>query len=414
MPGCKHLTWDDANHVFTTHPGDVRDGTSFVAAWDIADPEVPVQVGLHQEPGVTFQNLGFTNGHVFVAMRDQGLGAYLYTAPTSSTSTTGTFTRVGTLGGFTNAWGVEARGNTVFVTDLAEALVTVDVTNPAQPTELGRVALGGTSRFLVVDGNYAYVASGAAGVTIVDVSNLAAPVVVSTIDTPGSAVRVAYSEGRIFVAAWNDVRVYDVTDPLMPRFITAVRIRRHYEYDEIDREMGTMRIFGVAARGTDVFIGTWENPYSFHLEPDRVAPNIRLPETAARLEFGPVPAGMSKTLTFDVLNQGTAPLTLVDNWVDGEGFTVEPNQALIPPGETVELNVTFAPTDATVQSTAFLHIQSDDPEYPLRKPFLSGNSPGIVVGSPLPTTTGTLVDGTIWSSADAPGDVLLLFYFATF
>lgn len=406
-PGCKHLAWE-GDLVFTTHLGNIRN-PAFLSGWDITDPEAPVQLPAMQEAGVSYESVDVANGNIFVALHAGGLGVYRF----DTTTGTAAFARIGTLDSFTNAWGVDARGDTVFVTDLAEGLVTVDATDPTAPAEIGRVVVGGTARHVVVDGDYAYVAAGGAGAVIVDISNLANPTVVGRVEMPGNAVRLDYSEGRIFVAAWNDVRVYDVTTPSDPRFVAATRIRRPYDYDDPERELPTHRIFGVAARGTDVFVGAWEHPYSYRLFPDRQAPNIRLPESAARVDFGAVAVGESKTVELEVTNQGTAPLTLLDNWVSGAGFSVEPRQALIQPGETAELMVSLTPS-GTGEVTGYLHIESDDPEYPLRKSYLAANSPGIVPGSELPLTTATLMDGTTWTSEDATGDVQLLFYFATF
>ena len=402
-PGCKHLAWD-GDLVFTTHLGNIRN-PAFLSGWDISDPTSPVQLPVLQEPGISYEGIDVANHHIFVGLHENGLGVYRFTPDG--------FQRVGGLEGFTNAWGVAARDSNVFVADGVAGFATVDASDPANPVELGRVAVGGQARAVVVDGDHAYVATGSAGVAVVDISNLAAPRVVGRAEMPGTAVRVAYSEGHIFVAAWNDVRVYDVSDPAAPRIVAAVRIPRDYDYDDADRERPTMRIFGVAARGRDVFIGAWENPYSYRLEPERLAPSIRLPESAARVDFGRVAVGEARTVPFEVTNQGTAPLTLTDNWIGGSGFVVEPRQARIQPGETLTLDVTYLASSAE-QQTAYLNLVSDDPLYPVRKAYLVGNSPGVSVGAPLPATTATLLDGTPWSSGDAGGQVVLLSYFATF
>ncbi|MGK3966185.1 redoxin domain-containing protein [Sorangium sp. So ce118] len=403
-PGCKHLAWDD-NLVFTTHLGNIRN-PAFLSGWDISDPEAPVQLHVLQEPGISYEGVDVANHNIFVGLHGNGLGVYNYDGAVG-------FTRVGSLGGFTNAWGIAARGNQVFVADGVEGLVTVDATDPAQPIELGRVATGGQAKGVVVDGDFAYVAAGSAGVAVVDISDLASPVVVGRAEMPGTPLRLAYSEHRLFVAAWNDVRVYDVSTPAAPTFIAAVRIPREFEYEDPDRELPTMRTFGVAARGRDVFIGTWENPYSYRLEPDRLAPNIRLPEAAARIDFGPVAIGDRKTLPLEVTNQGTAPLTLVDSWISGSAFSVEPRQARIEPGGKIELELTYL-ASARDPEIGYLHIVSDDPAAPVRKAYLVGNAPGVSVGAALPATTGTMLDGTTWTSEESAGSVLLLTYFATF
>lgn len=123
--------------------------------------------------------------------------------------------------------------------------------------------------------------------------------------------------------------------------------------------------------------------------------------------------GESRTVPFEVTNQGTAPLTPVDNWIHGSAFTVEPRQARLQPGETLTLEVTYHASSAE-QEVGYLNIVSDDPAAPARKAYLIGNSPGLTVGSPLPATTGTMLDATSWNSEESKGKVLLLTYFATF
>lgn len=404
QPGCKHMA-RDGNLVFTTHLGNIRD-PHFLSGWDITDPRAPVQLEVLREEGISYEGIAVANGNIFVGLHENGLGVYDYEAGTG-------FTRIGALGGFTNAWGVAARDNHVFVADGVGGFAVVDATDPAAPVELGRVAVGGQARFVVVNDDHAYVAAGSAGVAVVDISDPAKPTVVGRVEMPGTALRVAFSEGRVFVAAWNDVRVYDVTDPTAPKFVAAVRVPRHFNYQEKDREMPTHRIFGVAARGKDVFVGAWENPFSYRLEPDRLAPNIRLPEAAARVDFGKVAVGESTTIPFEVTNQGTAPLTLVDNWIHGSAFTVEPKQARLQPGESLTLQLTYKASSAE-QEVGYLNIVSDDPQAPIRKAYLIGNSPGLTPGMPLPATTGVMLDATSWNSEDSKGKVLLLTYFGTF
>jgi peroxiredoxin len=230
---------------------------------------------------------------------------------------------------------------------------------------------------------------------------------------PGTALRVDYSAGRVFVAAWNDARVYDVTQPEKPRFIGAARVTRDLNRVEADRPAATSRILGIAARGNDVFVGNWHVLHSFRLYPDRLAPSIRLPETASLVDFGKVEAGQSKTIPLSLMNQGTAPLELSKVSTSSDAFRVTAPVTTILPGNSTELSLTYTPARSDIE-TGYLLIESNDPETPLRKAFVVGNRPGLGVGSILPETTAVLLDGTSWSSAQANGKVLLLTYFATF
>ena len=72
----------------------------------------------------------------------------------------------------------------------------------------------------------------------------------------------------------------------------------------------TARTFAVAAHDDALFVGNWWVPYSYQVQPDRVAPHIVLPEDVNKVTFGPVAVGESATFELDVSNHGTAPLTL--------------------------------------------------------------------------------------------------------
>jgi peroxiredoxin len=275
------------------------------------------------------------------------------------------------------------------------------------------VATRGQARDIALDGHVAYVAAGPAGLVAVDVSNLARPAVLGRAAMPGTALRVDYSAGRVFVAAWNDARVYDVSAPASPRFVGAVRLTRELNVPEDDRPAATSRILGIAARDRDVIVGNWHQLYSYRLYPDRQAPSLRLPEAAGLIDFGPVQAGSSRTLPLPITNQGTAPLTVFSANATGDAFGVSPKRATVSPGATVRLELTYRARGAARQE-GYLQILSDDPAEPLRTAFLVGNMPGLGVNMPLPETTGTLLDGTAWSSSQAAGRVLLLNFFATF
>jgi peroxiredoxin len=410
QPGCIHLAWD-GNFVFTTHRGNI-DNPAFLTAWDITNPKVPVQVPALQEPGVSYEGIDVANHTLFVALHDKGLGVYTRDA---SAPTNG-FTKVATLGGFTNAWGVVARDTTVFVADAADGLVIVDAATPSAPKIVGKVATGGVARGVVVDGATAYVAAGSA-VVVVDVANLAQPKVIGQVEMGDrTALRVDYAAKKLFVAAWNDARVYDVTAPAAPKLIGAVRLAGPVAGQPDEAPYSTWRTAGVAAVDDVMFVGNWHLIHSFRVHADRLAPNLDLPENTNPFDLGPVVVGSSKTAQIQVGNQGTAPLTLVNNWTEGTAFTVEPRQVAIPAGGKALLSVTYTPTVATAESS-YLHLLSDDPAQPSRVAYLTGNRPGLGVGVALPETTVTLVDGTTqWSSTSAAnkGSVTLIAYFATF
>jgi peroxiredoxin len=403
-PGCLHLAWD-GEVVFTTHRGNIRN-PAFLSGWDISNRQAPVQLPVLQERDISYEGVDVANGKVFVALHEKGLGVYERDAGNR-------LSRIATVGGLTNAWGVRAYGNTVFVADGVGGLVAVDATNGTAPRVLGRVTTGGQARDVVVHGQYAYVAAGSAGLIVVDVSDLTNLRIVGSAAMPGTALRLDYSSGHVFVAAWNDARVYDVAVPGSPRFLGAVRMTRDINVPEDDRAAATSRVLGIAARARDVFVGNWHQIYSYRLFPDRTAPNLRLPEAAGMIDFGPVEPGKSRTISFALTNQGTAPLTVFSSRVNGAGFSVTPNNLRIAPDATARLSLTYRPT-STSRQEGYLQIVSDDPASPLRTAFLVGNQQGLGINMPLPETIGMLLDGTTWSSTKASGKVMVLNFFATF
>jgi hypothetical protein len=64
----------------------------------------------------------------------------------------------------------------------------IDVSNPANPREVGFFDTPGFALDVYVSGNYAYVADGYAGLRVIDVSNPANPREVGYFDTPDYAV----------------------------------------------------------------------------------------------------------------------------------------------------------------------------------------------------------------------------------
>jgi hypothetical protein len=409
-PGCIHLA-ADLDTVYTTHRGNI-DNPAFLSGWELRpDPEdpsrlAPVQLPVLQEPGVSYEGVDVANGYVYVALRQNGLGVYERGAE-------GGFRRVGTSTGLSNAWGVRVRGNTAFVSDGLDGLALIDITDPANPRVRSRVATGGQARGLALGDGVVYVAAGSRGLVLVDVSDLDDPEVLSYAgEVPGTAVRVDYADGYAYVAAWSDARVYDVSDAASPRFVGAVRMTREIAYEEEGRPPVTSRTLGIAAAGDTMLIGNWHVVHSYRVFPDRVAPNIVLPEAINLLDFGAVTDLEPRTIPVRVKNQGTAPLTITGVSVDNPLFSVEPERVRIPAGETENIEVRYAGDPGN--ASGVIEFVSDDPVEPVRRGFVTVNQPGLGVGQKLPEMTVNLVDGGQWSSRDSEGEVMLLAYFATF
>ncbi len=93
----------------------------------------------------------------------------------------------------------------------------VDVSDPANPTEVGFYDTPGDARDVALGEGYAYVADGDAGLRVVDISDPMNPIEVGFFDTPGYARGVAVEQGYAYVADHLfGLRVVDVSDPADP------------------------------------------------------------------------------------------------------------------------------------------------------------------------------------------------------
>jgi hypothetical protein len=165
--------------------------------------------------------------------------------------------------------------------------------------------LPGGATSVAVDGNYAYVARGAAGLDVVNRTNPANPVVVSTI-LPGDGAAVyirdcAVRDGKVYLANWDDVAngltglftgvyVYDVSNPAAP-----------FEVSRID--WGTQRFYHQAAYVYDMTIADVAGtPYAFFVSEITNAVEIfnisnpALPSYAASLQRPTTMGGVSEDI----------------------------------------------------------------------------------------------------------------------
>ncbi|MBK8129623.1 MAG: hypothetical protein IPK53_12235 [bacterium] len=91
------------------------------------------------------------------------------------------------------ATGVCVRDTLAFAVTDTTGLRIVDISDPANPQEVGFYDTPGEARGVAVSGSYAYVADGNSGLRVIDVTNPSLPLSVGFYDTPGYARCVAVS-----------------------------------------------------------------------------------------------------------------------------------------------------------------------------------------------------------------------------
>ncbi|TAK33847.1 MAG: hypothetical protein EPO21_11525 [Chloroflexota bacterium] len=105
----------------------------------------------------------------------------------------------------------------------------VDISSPANPTQVVLVATPGSPKAVAVVGNYAYVAAGTAGLQIVDATVPASASLVASYPLAGgaNAVDVAVVGSRAYVAGGSNLHVIDVSNPQSPSLVRALPVRNN-------------------------------------------------------------------------------------------------------------------------------------------------------------------------------------------
>ncbi|HZQ46650.1 MAG TPA: hypothetical protein VFC07_06550, partial [Verrucomicrobiae bacterium] len=108
-------------------------------------------------------------------------------------------------------------GNYVYLANNNDGLRVYDVSNPANPVNIGHINNGGFAYGLAVAGGYAFLANGSDGVRVYSISNPANPVNVGHAGQPAGgafAYGVAVSGNYAYLAEGSDgLRVYSMTLP---------------------------------------------------------------------------------------------------------------------------------------------------------------------------------------------------------
>src|SRR5262245_11775920 len=195
---------------------------------DVSDPAQPITVASLALP-YRASDVAISGGLAYVANGTSGL-----TIVDVSNSAT-PFVR-GVLGTHAYSRGVTVAGSLVYLTEVGlgsantsvqhATLRLVDVSDPANPVEIGGLAMPETLApdFLdgafqaEIEGRHAYVANGRAGLQIVDLANPAYPATVASIGTARSW-EIDFSSGRAYVAdALYGVHIFEAANPAAPAY----------------------------------------------------------------------------------------------------------------------------------------------------------------------------------------------------
>ena len=116
--------------------------------------------------------------------------------------------------------GVAVSGSYAFVADGVSGLQVVDISNPTNSVQVGRLGTSGYALGVAVNGNYAYVADSDAGLQVIDISNPVNPQRIGGCAAGAYALGVVTVGTTAYVASGNDgLIVIDISNPANPKRI---------------------------------------------------------------------------------------------------------------------------------------------------------------------------------------------------
>ncbi len=229
-PTVKSLTVSPANFVLTVNTiiGEASRQLGVTGQW--ADGRT---INVTNDPGTSYTssdlnicNFGAERGRIFagangtctITVSNSGLSAQANITVETFAPTALTFVD---LPGATN--NVDVNGNFAYVAAGAAGLQIVNIANRSAPVIAGSLDTPGNAQDVQIVDNFAYVADGASGLQIIDVTDPSAPVSRGTLDTPDNAQDVVVKGSHAFVAdGASGLQIIDVTNPQAPTLLGSV------------------------------------------------------------------------------------------------------------------------------------------------------------------------------------------------
>lgn len=391
--GCRRLAVDQgANTVAVSSPPRLGQ-PGYVWLYDVAQPSnISPVAGLSTQ--VPVEGLAMLDHRVLVAAKHDGLSV-LEDDGAGSLVQRGAHTDVES-----DARKPVVIGDLVVVAEGTTGLRTYQIDKDT-PTLVGAAELGGLAQDVVVREDRAFVST-MTGAVIVDLSDPASPEVVSSIPTPGVALSLAIgADGILFVADWDEIRGFDVSDEAKPIPALSERLPTPREHS---------RVRGLALVGDGrVVLGEHSGIHVYgYQDPGCDSPEVMLDRRNVR--FSALDGAASREELVLVTNTGAGTLYVTGIHSSDPGVSADADAFFLGPGESLPLEVRLT-TDGVVQGHLTLH--TDDPdELELELPFESADFK-VGLEDPVPNFHLVDLDGRAWQNADLDGSVTLLAYFAT-
>ena len=397
---CEYLTIDSAAKIaFVTHAQEQLNPQSFLAAVDLSIPSNPKQIAilaLDEQPA----GLDHLDGLIVVAAKAEGLLLYDF----DGTSFTPPEAPAAGSVPMSEAYNLRFVNELAYVANGSDGLSIVDFADPKNPKVRGSVELDGIAKDLVVDGGRAYVALAGAGVATVDVSNPDAPKALDTDQTPGSATAIAISPSvnGLFVADWNDIRIFDISDRDDPALLG----REPLELKK-DKESRSM---GIASDGANVYGSNWDVLGSYEFVPGVSAPDLVI--SPADLLLADTAQGETTVAAVVLANDGPHPLQDISvSAADGLSVDFVPDTIAAFSNAVIEVTYTAA---SSQPFDSLLSVTSNDVDQATQNVNVYANQVGLGIGDSVPEWSYFDLDQKPVSLANYANQVVMLAYFSTF
>ena len=392
---CQYVAIDAATgHAIVTHAEEQLNPQSLVAAIDISNPANMSETALlprsEQPAGVAVDA-----GIVAVAAKDDGLLLLSWDGDN--------FADLGSVD-IGEAWNVRLQDGMAYVAVGSDGLRVVDLTDPETPSLRGHLDLEGISKDLVLDGDRAYVALGGEGIAAVDISDPDGPKLLDWETTPGSSLAIDFNPEvhALFVADWNDIRMFDLSDRDDP-----FPLGREALPLGADRDSRTM---GIASQGSYVFSSNWDELASYQFNVGMSAPDLVISPTV--LQLPDTLQGESTVGALILSNDGPHDITEL-NITAGEGLSFGELPASIAAFSETVVEVTYT-ASGPQPFTGTLTITSDDIDQPTQLLDVTSNQVGLGMGDAVPAWSWADLDGGEVALSHYSNQVVMLAYFSTF
>ncbi len=389
---CDDLAVDPARRLAVTMTRGALGQPAGLTSWSLPDLSAPpfadpVMLATFIDAG-GFESGLFADGYLYVTGKPDRLTVF-------SVDDQGAFTLVSeqNLPGCTSAWAITKEGARLYVSDAgvhperAEGepqggtLFVLDATNLAAPDLLGSISTLGIGKSLAAsaDGRVA-LAGGEAGLEIFDVNDGNAPTLSEHIDTPGSAISVAWSAGYLLLSDWNSMRLYDAAEPGATRLISATDFAlTQLDHPEPDPEWAIDNSGFVALSGTEFIITEMDSIFLGEVQPGATAPSLNLIDR--RWSLAATTEDQDTSVVLRMSNGGRAALNVQIR--QQEGLSPSGQRYLLAPGEreAIELEATAL---LDHPDRRFVRLDSNDPMRDERRAALVVLEGGLAVGDSVP------------------------------